>query len=448
MGAGTAGVVDLERSDSSLTETPASRRGVVSPSRRIRIAGLSRLLVVCFAVSLVAASFLITAGSGSASTWGSVSDLSAADQTSSNPRIALSSDGTRATAIWGRSNGTNSIAQSVSGTITGSSVTWGQVTDLSEIGQSAFDQQIALSSDGTRATAIWRRSNGSNWIVQTASATITGNTASWGAITDLSAVGQSAVGTQIALSSDGTRATAVWYRYGLISQTYVTIVQSSSATITGNTASWGAVNDVSQPILNSNQWPANSVSRIALSSDGTRATAVWFDQTGIDDKAHAASAAITGNSASWSAETDISVAGGPARYPEIALSSNGTRATAVWTQASDGSQANVQSASATITGNTASWGSVSVLSAAGHAASGLDIALSSDGTRATAVWFRSDGSKFVVQSTSAAITANTASWGAVTDLSAAGQDALNPQIVLSTDGARGSAPTLVCPDFG
>src|SRR5690606_32518664 len=111
-----------------------------------------------------------------------------------------------------RSNGSNNIIQSASATISGNTASWSAAQDLSATGQGAAIAEIAISSDGTMATAVWNRFDGSNNIVQSASATISGNTASWSAVQDLSVAGQSATGQQITSSSDGTKATAVWSR--------------------------------------------------------------------------------------------------------------------------------------------------------------------------------------------------------------------------------------------
>jgi hypothetical protein len=60
----------------------------------------------------------------------------------------LSDDGSRATAIW---NLGSSVIQARSATIDGNVVTWGPITDFPE----GTDPQIALSSDGTQAIAVW-----------------------------------------------------------------------------------------------------------------------------------------------------------------------------------------------------------------------------------------------------------------------------------------------------
>ena len=376
--------------------------------------------------------------------WDTVTDLSACGKTAANPQIALSSNGTRATAIWYCLDGSSRIIQSRSATINGNTATWGGVTtDLSALlgagKRASSSPQIAISSDGARATAVWIHGT-SNSTIQSRTATISANTATWSPVTtDISASGQSAHPAKIALSSDGTRATVVWNSSIPGSDVIFSRIQSRSATINGNTATWGAVTtDISASGQNA------SYPQIALSSDGTCATAVWQRWDGSNYIVQSRSTTINGNTATWEAvTTDLSASGQNAWIPEISRSSDGTMGTAVWYRF-DGSRNIIQSRSATISGNTTTWGAVTTdLSVSGQNAQGAKIALSSDGTRAAAVWFRGgvvDGLKQIIQSRSAVISGNIATWSTVaTDLSASGQDANLPQMALSSDGTRATA---------
>jgi LPXTG-motif cell wall-anchored protein len=67
-----------------------------------------------------------------------------------------------ATAVWSRNNGSNDIIQSSTSQNGGA---WSTPVDLSATGRNARNPQITVSSTGL-ATAVWRRSNGSNWIIQ------------------------------------------------------------------------------------------------------------------------------------------------------------------------------------------------------------------------------------------------------------------------------------------
>jgi alkylated DNA nucleotide flippase Atl1 len=319
-------------------------------------------------------------------TWSLPTDLSATGRDAYEQQIALSADGSRAIAVWYRYNDNyNAIIQTASATISGKTATWGPVADLSATGQDAAAPQIGLSADGSRATAVWKRSNGSVNIIQTASATISGNTATWGAVADLSATGRNADVPQIGLSADGTKATAVWSRFNGSNQ----IVQTASATVSGNTTTWGTVADLTATGLSAN------APQLGLSADGSRATAVWLRSNGSNNIIQAASALISGNTATWGTVADLSATGRNASAPQLGLSTDGSRATAVWYR-NDGSNTIIQTASATVSGNTASWGTVFDLSATGQNANGPQLGLSADGSRAAAVWYRFNGSNWFV----------------------------------------------------
>ena len=365
--------------------------------------------------------------SGGAAAWGTTSDISMAGQSAFGPQLALSPDGNKAIAVWHRYNGSNYIVQSAIGVISGNTAVWSAASDLSAPGQSAMYAQVAISSDGTKATAMWHRSNGDNFIIQSASATISGGIASWGAVTDLSAVGQSAMFARLGLSSDGCRATAVWYRHNGVNY----IVQTSSAAISGNTAQWSAPADLSASGNNATD------AQVKLSSDGTKAVAVWVRSNGTNQIVQSANAAVSGNTASWSAAVDLSDAGFNSQNPQVGLSSDGSMATAVWSITS-GSPQPVYAASATISGSVATWGLASAVSSTLNAAY-PQVGVSSDGTRAVVVWQARETLTSFIQSTYASISGNTATWDAVMNLTAADRNAWEPLVSISSDGAAALA---------
>ncbi len=135
--------------------------------------------------------------------FGAPVDLSATGQDNDRSQIAIAPDGT-ATVVWRRSDGTNTIIQAATrppGGIFGAPIT------ISTIGQDAQAPQIAAASDGT-ATAVWFGNVGGNFIIQAATRPPGG---SFGAPVNLSAIGQNAFNPQITVGPDGT-ATVVWQR--------------------------------------------------------------------------------------------------------------------------------------------------------------------------------------------------------------------------------------------
>ena len=72
--------------------------------------------------------------------------------------------------MWHRTDGSNTIIQAVAASLSSNVASWVAVTDLSATGQNASFAQIAISSGGLYATSVWQRSNGTNLIVESASA--------------------------------------------------------------------------------------------------------------------------------------------------------------------------------------------------------------------------------------------------------------------------------------
>ncbi len=171
----------------------------------------------------------------SGATWSGPVDLSAAGRTASVPQVASSADGTKLTAVWIRSNGTFNIAQSRTSTDGG--VTWDPAVDLSDATHSANYPHVASSADGNTLAVVWNTyRGGSSRVVQ--SATSTNGGATWSAPADLSTEGYWSTEAQLAVSADGTTATAVW---SLNKTDY--IVQSATSTDSG--ATWGDPVDLS-----------------------------------------------------------------------------------------------------------------------------------------------------------------------------------------------------------
>ncbi len=215
-------------------------------------------------------------------TWGPTTDLSDGAEGDGNyPQVALSANGARATAVWSGWDGQSNTmtAQSKSATILGNVATWSTSTKLSDTTQNAHDTQVVLSSDGTKATALWSRFNGSAMVLQSRSATIVGTAATWGAVSDLGETGgpQDAAQKdrpQAAMSADGARVTALWLLVGSDGEA---LLQTGSATIAGTVAAWTDVSTLSQPGENAG-YP-----QLAMSADGTTANVVWYGWTASRD---------------------------------------------------------------------------------------------------------------------------------------------------------------------
>lgn len=361
-------------------------------------------------------------------TWSPPYDLSQAGG-SGNAQIALSADGARATAIWVYFDGTNYTIQSASATITGNMATWGSVTNVSLQGPNAINPKIAVSSDGSKATAIWFGVNGGTYSILSASATIDGNLADWSGVTQVSIAGQASYNPNIAMSSDGSRVIAIWYHDNRDS----TFIQSASATVGGKVAAWGAVTN-----LSISDWLGVTHPQVSISANGSKATAIWTHINGSVYSIQSASATLSGSVTVWGNPSALPTTGNWLDYPEIALSGDGARANAVW-ERYDGNKTLIQSASANISDNTATWGNESNLSEVGQNAYNPVNSISTNGGMVTAAWYRYDGSHYIVQSASATVDDNLSTWGGVASLSTPGLDASPPRMSLSGDGTKALA---------
>lgn len=139
-----------------------------------------------------------------AGAWGAPVDLSAPGEDAGEPQVAIDPAG-NAVAAWSRSNGANTIIQAASKPVGGA---WGAPDDLSLPGQDADEPDVALDQAGN-AVAVWQRSNGANSIVQTVSKPVGGT---WGAMIPLSAAGEDAFGAEVAVNAAGD-AVAAWQRF-------------------------------------------------------------------------------------------------------------------------------------------------------------------------------------------------------------------------------------------
>ncbi len=131
-------------------------------------------------------------------------DLSATGENAATPEVAMTPAGA-ATVVWARPDPSGYwIVQASSGSPGGG---FAAPLDLSATGQDASDPMVAVNAAGAAAVA-WKRSNGSNDIVQ---ATTRPSGGGFSPPIDLSAAGQDAVFPDVAMDGVGD-ATAVWRR--------------------------------------------------------------------------------------------------------------------------------------------------------------------------------------------------------------------------------------------
>lgn len=132
-------------------------------------------------------------------------------------------------------------------------------------------------------------------------------------------------------------------------------------------------------------------------------------------------------SAAFSTPVDVSLPGGTAFAPQIAVAPDG-QTTIVWRRF-DGSNSIIQAATRPAGSSTFS---VPVnLSAPGGDATAPQVAVAPDG-QTTVTWYRYDGANYIVQQ--ATRPAGSSTFAAPVDLSAPGQDAYSPEVAVGPDG--------------
>jgi len=285
----------------------------------------------------------------------------------------------------------------------GAAAGWHAPVNLSRVGQSASLPQVAVDAQGT-AVAVWQRFNGTHTIVQSAVRPAGG---AWQAPRDLSAPGQEAFEPQVAVDAHGT-AVAIWERFN---GTHF-IVQ---ATVRSRRGAWQAPVDLSAPGGDATQ------PHVALDAQGT-AVAIWRRFNGSD---FIVQGSVRPADGAWQAPTDLSGGGNSAYHPQLAVDAQGT-AVAVW-ERSNATNAIVQ---ATVRARGGAWQAPVDLSAPGQHAVEAQVTIDAQGT-ALAVWRRFNGFHWIVQAT---VRAAGGTWQAPVDLTAVGQDAIEPQVAADAQG--------------
>ena len=331
--------------------------------------------------------------------FGSPVDLSATGQNASTPQLAVAADGTTI-AIWSRYELAGGIVQTSTRPPGGA---FGPAVNLSVAGLEAVTPQIAVAADGT-ATAVWRRDDGSNHVIQASTRPVGGV---FGAPVNLSATGQDATAPQIAVAADGTT-TAVWQRNNGSNE----IVQASIRPPGG---AFGPPVDLSVTTQDA------LAPQLAVAADGTT-TAIWSRNNGANYVIQASTRPAGG---SFSAPVNLSVAGASAETPQLTIAADGST-TVVWSR-SDGVNDRAQASTRPAGG---AFAAPVDLSAAGSGARDPQVATAADGST-TAIWRRFDGATYIVQSSTRPAGG---SFGPSVNLSPLGGNPVFAQIDAGLDG--------------
>ena len=347
-------------------------------------------------------------------------------------QIAASSDGKRAVAAWVSSG----VLQTNAATIVGNVATWGSPVQVSTTGETADNPDIAVSASGGQAVVVWQERTGSGapWIPRSAAGLVSGTTTTWGATNDFTAGTTSGAGkTRTRISADGTRATYLWRSED--------VVQSASAVVNGLSQTTGAVTTFDTPDTSTT---GQSIS-LAMSRDGSRTAAMWVNGFNDDSPPSEASmetahASVSGNSASWSTPTTISTNAAGDTYPDIEMSDDGTTIAAIWKQFGTDDALEVPVSASASWNSSVNWGTLTQLAPNNIEVDVVTLGLSADGKTALAIYedqvtVTADGT---VASRSAAIAGSVQTWGPEETPTGTG-DIDEMDTALSADGRVGIA---------
>jgi PKD domain len=341
----------------------------------------------------------LPAASPAAPTWLSPLNLSTPGRSAEAPQVATDAAGD-AFAVWQRFDGANTMIQIETRPAGGN---WGAPLDLSAIGGNASKPELAADPGGDE-TAIWRRYDGSHFVIQSSSRSAGG---SWSTPANLSPESEDADAPQVA--TDATdEALAVWQ----LSGAGESVIQVASR---GAGGAWAAGSRLSLE--------GRSASEPQISIDaGGDASAVWKSSDGTHPVIESASRPAGG---SWGESKEISEAGQDASEPQVAVDPAGD-AVAIWHRY-DGSNFVIQSSFKPAGG---AWRPPIDLSREGQSADEPKVAIDA-GANAVAAWRRYDGSNYLIESS---YKPSGGGWESPVGLSAANTNAKSPEVAGDSAG--------------
>ncbi len=331
--------------------------------------------------------------------WTAPVDLSDLGQNAINPQVAIDPTG-NAIAVWQRSNGVDFVIQTRTLPFGGA---WTPTVDISTPSPDTDNPHVAIDADGN-AVFVWHRSDGANAIIQS-------RTLPFGGVltptVDLSAAGEDADNPQVSIGANGS-AVAIWERFDGAN----TIIQARTLLFGG---AWTSTVDLSSP----GQDAAGP--QVAVDSDGN-AIAIWGTTVGANTLIEARTLPFGG---SWSPTIDVSGIGIDTINPQVAVDGIGN-AIAVW-QHRGGSHFHIETATLPFGGV---WTTPTRISELVEDSINSQIAIDNSGN-AVVVWQHSNGVHFHIE---AATLPFGGAWTAPVLLSDFGSDSIDAHVAVNGVG--------------
>ncbi len=349
--------------------------------------------------------------SSSTKTWTAPEDLAVKPPGGIFLYIAINDTG-NIVAVWTGSDGSNNILEA--SYYSSAASTWSTVENLSAAGQDSTHPRAAIDDAGN-AIVVWSRFNSVNWIVQ--SSRYSTATGIWSGTDDLSDTGQDADYPHLAINDEGD-AFAVWCRSDGVNGVVQASRYSSSVDI------WYAPTNLSASGPLNPVGPYTNLPDVAMDNEGN-AIVGWFQSDGTDEIIQVSHFAVA--TTTWSAAVDLSAPGQDAAPAVIAMNDAG-EAVAAW-KLLNGMNWIIQASS--FSPDTGDWSDPADLSESGENAVYPGVGMDETGV-VVVVWQRSDGFNGIIQESHSPDAGQI--WSVPKDLSEAGQDAWFPKVAMSRHG--------------
>jgi hypothetical protein len=355
----------------------------------------------CFVAA--ALGFAMAASASAAPSWLAPKDLSAAGGDVFDTQVAVDRQGD-SFAVWRRFDGSNYIVQ---GSVRPAGGDWTAPQNLSALGFGSFKEHVDVDPNGN-AVAIWYRQLASTTQVETS--TLAAGSTTWGPPQPVSDDTHNSFDTTVAVGARGD-AVAVWSEFDGVH----TVIEASRRA--AGSATWSAQKDVSAPL------GIATDARVAVDPLGSAVAVFLVHGTHfvIDG------AALPATASDWTTPKDISDTSKDASEPDVAVDSSGN-ATAVWSLA-DGSARRVEGASLPTGGST--WTTPLHISADTTFGVNRQHVVIDGAGNAYVSWRLANGTDSLIQ---ASVRPPGGSWSLPQDLSASGHDAFRPDLAVDAAG--------------